>query len=44
MLLDPSSPAPDFTLPDAAERLVSLTDFRGSRVVLWCFPKANTPG
>jgi len=36
--------APDFTLPDAYEKPVSLSDLRGGRVVLWFFPKANTPG
>ena len=44
MLLEPGTPAPDFTLPDAYEKPVSLGDFKGSRVVLWFFPKANTPG
>ena len=36
--------APDFTLPDINEELVSLSDFKGKKVVLWFFPKANTPG
>jgi peroxiredoxin Q/BCP len=44
MLLDPGVMAPDFTLPDAYENLVSLKDFRGRKVVLWFFPKASTPG
>lgn len=44
MLLDLGVTAPDFTLPDAYEKLVSLKDFRGRKVVLWFFPKANTPG
>ena len=44
MLLEPGTPAPDFTLPDAYEKQVSLKDFRGSKLVLWFFPKANTPG
>lgn len=44
MLLEPGTPAPDFTLPDACERPVSLKDFRGSKVVLWFFPKAGTSG
>ncbi len=34
MLLDPGTPAPDFTLPNAYEKPVSLKDFRGSKVVL----------
>lgn len=36
--------APDFTLPDQDGRKVSLKDFRGKTVVLYFFPKANTPG
>ena len=36
--------APDFTLVDADNKSVSLTDFAGKKVVLWFFPKANTPG
>ena len=36
--------APDFTLLDQDERQVSLRDFRGKTVVLYFFPKADTPG
>jgi len=36
--------APDFILPDADNNEVSLKDFAGKKVVLWFFPKANTPG
>ena len=36
--------APDFTLTDANGRTVSLSDFRGKRVVLYFYPKDNTPG
>ena len=44
MLLERGTAAPDFTLPDADNQLVSLSDFRGRKLVLWFFPKANTPG
>lgn len=44
MLLEPGTAAPDFTLPDADNQRVSLSDFRGRKLVLWFFPKANTPG
>ena len=44
MLLEPGTSAPDFTLPDADNQPVSLSDFRGRKLVLWFFPKANTPG
>ena len=36
--------APDFTLSDGAGREVSLSDFRGKRVVLYFYPRDNTPG
>lgn len=36
--------APDFTLPDKDGNPVSLTDFRGKKVVLYFYPKDNTPG
>jgi len=36
--------APDFTLPDEDGRNVSLKSFRGKTVVLFFFPKADTPG
>lgn len=36
--------APDFTLSNDTSSKVSLTDFKGKRVVLFFFPKANTPG
>ena len=36
--------APDFTLPDKDGNPVSLSDFRGRRVVLYFYPKDNTPG
>jgi len=36
--------APDFTLPDENANPVSLDQFRGQHVVLFFYPKANTPG
>jgi peroxiredoxin Q/BCP len=36
--------APEFTLPDENGKDVSLKDFRGKSVVLFFFPKADTPG
>ena len=38
------SKAPDFTLPDQDGNVVSLSVLKGQKVVLWFFPKANTPG
>lgn len=43
-MLAPGTPAPDFSLPDHLGRPVSLASLRGRRVVLWFFPKADTPG
>ena len=36
--------APDFHLKTDEGKEVSLNDFRGKRVLLFFFPKANTPG
>ena len=36
--------APDFTLPDQDGNPVSLSGLRGKRVVLYFYPKADTPG
>jgi thioredoxin-dependent peroxiredoxin len=36
--------APDFELPDQDGRPIRLADFRGRRVVLYFYPRANTPG
>ena len=36
--------APDFTLKDKDNNNVSLSDFRGKKVVLYFYPKDNTPG
>ena len=36
--------APDFSVPDENGQEVSLKDFRGRNVVLYFFPKADTPG
>lgn len=43
-MLDLNTPAPDFTLPDAYGKMVSLSDFAGKKVVLYFYPKDNTPG
>ncbi|MEN9227014.1 MAG: thioredoxin-dependent thiol peroxidase [Thermostichus sp. HHBFW_bins_43] len=44
MTLAVGDPAPDFTLPDAEGNLVCLSDLRGQRVVLYFYPRDNTPG
>jgi thioredoxin-dependent peroxiredoxin len=42
--LAPGDTAPDFTLPDADGKDVSLADLRGRRVVVYFYPAAMTPG
>ena len=37
-------PAPDFTLPDADGKPVSLADYRGRKVIVYFYPAASTPG
>ena len=44
MLLEAGSTAPDFTLPNQNDEMVSLSSLKGKKVVLWFYPKANTPG
>jgi peroxiredoxin Q/BCP len=44
MTLNPGDPAPDFTLPDQDGNSVSLSGLRGKNVVLYFYPKADTPG
>jgi len=43
-MLQPGDPAPDFEVPDHTGRTVRLSELRGSTVVLWFYPKADTPG
>lgn len=43
-MLEINTKAPDFTLPDKDGNPVSLSDFRGRKVVLYFYPRDNTPG
>ena len=43
-MLEVGTQAPAFTLPDQNGNLVSLSDFVGKKVVLYFYPKDNTPG
>jgi thioredoxin-dependent peroxiredoxin len=36
--------APDFALPDDNGKIVKLSDFRGKRVIVYFYPKDDTPG
>lgn len=42
--LETGAAAPDFTLPDDTGAKVSLSDFRGQKVILYVYPAAMTPG
>jgi peroxiredoxin Q/BCP len=43
-MLEPGDDAPDFTLPDQHGDPVTLSGLRGKSVVLYFYPKADTPG
>lgn len=43
-LLTVGTPAPDFEVLDHEGRTVTLAEQRGSRVLLWFYPHASTPG
>ncbi len=43
-MLNVGDPAPDFTAQDHTGTTRRLSDYRGKNVVLWFYPKADTPG
>jgi peroxiredoxin Q/BCP len=43
-MIEPGDEAPDFELRDQDGRAVKLSDFRGQPVVVFFYPKADTPG
>ena len=43
-MLEVGTKAPDFTLPDQNGNVHSLSDYRGKKVILYFYPKDNTPG
>ena len=42
--MDVKDKAPDFSLPDENGQQVSLKDLRGQYVVVYFYPRADTPG
>jgi peroxiredoxin Q/BCP len=44
MALKAGDPAPDFALTDQDGKTVKLSDFRGRKVLVYFFPRADTPG
>ncbi len=43
-MLEAGIKAPDFSLPDKHGNIVNLSDFSGKKVVLYFYPRDNTPG
>jgi peroxiredoxin len=43
-MIQPGDEAPDFTLPDQDGKPVKLSSLRGGPVVVYFYPKADTPG
>jgi thioredoxin-dependent peroxiredoxin len=43
-MLQPGTDAPDFSVKDHNGNTVSLKDHKGKKIVLWFYPKADTPG
>ena len=43
-MLEVGTKAPEFALPDKEGKLVRLSDFLGKKVILYFYPKDNTPG
>jgi len=44
MIIEPGTPAPDFDMPTNGGGHMSLTELKGKTVVLYFYPKADTPG
>jgi thioredoxin-dependent peroxiredoxin len=43
-MLELGQTAADFTVPDHTGTMRKLADYRGKTVILWFYPKADTPG
>lgn len=43
-MIQPNTPAPEFALPDQDGVIARLSDAQGSWVLLYCYPKDDTPG
>lgn len=43
-MLNVGDKAPDFSLPDGSGKKIALKDFRGKKVILYFYPKDDTPG
>ena len=43
-MIEVGKPAPDFTLPDQRGEMITLSALRGAPVILYFYPKDDTPG
>ena len=43
-MLQPGADAPEFSVNDHNGNAIQLKDYRGKKIVLWFYPKADTPG
>tara|TARA_B100000700_G_scaffold324675_1_gene431475 strand:+ start:1474 stop:1605 length:132 start_codon:yes stop_codon:yes gene_type:complete len=43
-LLKIGNKAPDFVLPNTDHQEISLSQYKGNKIILWFYPKASTPG
>ena len=43
-MLEPGSPAPSFSVSDESGQVRTLDEFSGKTLVLWFYPRADTPG
>ena len=43
-MLEAGQKAPEFEVKDHSGKTVRLSDYKGRSVVLWFYPKADTPG
>jgi peroxiredoxin Q/BCP len=43
-MLNIGDPAPEFTVKTSEGKVLSLASLRGKKVLLWFYPKADTPG
>lgn len=43
-MLKEGDKAPAFSLPNQDEKTVRLADYKGKNVILWFYPRADTPG
>ena len=43
-VLQPGEKAPAFKLPSSTDETIDLSDYKGKRIVLYFYPRADTPG